>query len=143
MNGRGVISHLMRCTVLCAVFLGLPVTALADPGLSTPVTIRVFDDRYIAGDIAFADLNYLEKHVSATPGSGIVLLVCGSKSTRALKAAVHRFRHIPVQIRVPDVDEFECMSPEPHLVSVRQSAGPPPFGIDDQAVERYWLDMMP
>jgi hypothetical protein len=143
MNGRVVISRLMRCTVLGAAFFGLSVTAPADPGLSAPVPIKVFDDRYIAGDIAFDDLNYLEKHVSTTPGSGIVLLVCGSKATRALKAAVHRFRHIPVQIRVPDVDEFQCMSPAAHLVSVRQSIGQPPFGIDDEAVERYWRDMMP
>ena len=53
------------------------------------------------------------------------------------------FRHLPVQIRIPDIDELDCMSKASPATLVRQRNGQRPFGIDDAAVERYWLDIMP
>jgi hypothetical protein len=38
----------------------------------------------------FDDLDMLEKYL--TPVRGVVLLVCGTRATRSLKAVVHRFR---------------------------------------------------
>ena len=144
MNGRKVVNRLTQFVVAGVAGLGLVATALADPGsLAHRVTITVFADHYIVGDLAFDDLDYLEKHVTATPVSSVEILICGAKATRALKAVVHRFRHVPVQMRVPDVDELECMSTAPFVTPVRQRIGQRPFGIDDGAVERYWLDIMP
>jgi hypothetical protein len=144
MNGRIGVNRLPQIVVGAVAAFGLVAPALANPGPSTQsVTITVFADRYIVDDLAFDDLDYLEKHITTTHFHSVELLICGPRATRPLKAVVHRFRHVPVQMRVPDVDEFECMSKAPLVTPVRQPAGRPPFGIDDEAVERYWLDIMP
>src|SRR5258706_15163409 len=128
MNRRMVINRLTEIVVAGVVAIGLVATALADPGsLARRVTITVFADHYIVGDLAFDDLNYLEKHVTAAHVSSVEILICGAKATRALKAVVHRFRHVPVQMRVPDVDELECMSKAPLVTPVRQRVGQRPF----------------
>jgi hypothetical protein len=144
MNGRTMVDCFTRYAVVGVAAFGFVVAALADPGrLAHGVTITILPDRYIVGGQAFDDLDSLEKRVTATNFRSVVLVVCGPKATRAVKAAVHRFRQVPVQIRVPDVDEFECMSKAPLATPVRQRSGKAPFGIDDEAVERYWLDIMP
>src|SRR5438034_9680347 len=94
MNGRIVGNRLTQIVVAGVVASGLVATALADPGGSAhSVTITVFADRYIVGDLAFDDLDYLEKHITATHVRSVEILICGAKATRALKAVVHRFRH--------------------------------------------------
>jgi len=144
MNGRIGVNRLPQIVVAGIVTFGLVATALADSRPSTrSATIAVLADRYIVDDLAFDDLDYLDKHITATQVHSIELLVCGPRTTRPLKAVVHRFRHVPVQMRVPDVDEFECMSKAPLVTPVLQRAGQRPFGIDDEAVDRYWLDIMP
>ena len=107
------------------------------------VTIIVFEDRYVTERRVFDDLNELEDRITSTNFRTVTLLVCGAHATRALKAAVHRFRYVPVQMRVPDVDERECMTTGPVVTKVRQRTGTRPFGIDDEAVDRYWHDIMP
>jgi len=115
--------------------------AAAPERTAESVTIAVFADRYASGDRSFDDLDALEKYL--TPVRGVTVLVCGPRATRSLKAVVHRFRQVPVQIRVPDADERDCMSRPAGLVAVGARTGVRPFGIDDAAVERYWLDIMP
>jgi len=144
MNGRIGVNRLPQIVVAGVVTFGLVATALADSRPSTQsATITVLADRYIVDDLAFDDLDYLDKHITAMHVHSIELLICGPRTTRPLKAVVHRFRHAPVQMRVPDVDEFECMSKAPLVTPVSQRVGQRPFGIDDEAVERYWLDIMP
>lgn len=144
MDGRVVVDRFTRGVVVVGVAFTFVAIALADPRPSTGgVTITVFDDRYVVGDLAFDDLDYLETHTDGTRVRSVELLICGARATRALKAAVHRFRHVPVQMRVPDADEHECMSKASLVTPARPRVGQRPFGIDDQAVERYWLDMMP
>jgi hypothetical protein len=139
-----VVDHLTRSLAIGVMALSSVASALADSGPAPhTVTIAVLDDRYIVGDLAFDDLDYLERQITATNLRNLELLICGPNATRALKAIVHRFRHVPVQMRVPDIDEFECMSKAPVVTPVRQRVGERPFGIDDEAVERYWLDIMP
>jgi hypothetical protein len=145
MNGRITVDRLTRSFILVVgSFLCFIATAPVDAGPFTQsVTISVFADRYLVGDLAFDDLDYLEQHITAMHVGGVELLICGAGATRSLKAIVHRFRHVPVQMRVPDVDELQCMSKAPLVTPVRQRAGRRPSGINDEAVERYWLDMMP
>ena len=144
MNGRTAVDRFMRGVVMGVVAFGSVATAQGDPRASTQsVTITVFTDHYAVEDLAFDDLDYLEKHVTAMRVRDVQLLVCGAKATRALKAVVHRFRHLPVQIRIPDIDELDCMAKASPVTLVRQRIGQRPFGIDDAAVERYWLDIMP
>jgi len=139
-----VVDHLTRSLAIGVMALGLVASALADSGPSAHrVTITVLADRYIVGNLAYDDLDYLERQINATNVRGVELLICGPNTTRALKAIVHRYRHVPIQMRVPDIDQFECVSKAPVVTPVRVRVGELPFGIDDEAVERYWLDIMP
>ena len=64
-------------------------------------------------------------------------------ATAQEKMTAGRFRHLPVQIRVPDLDESECFSTAALATPARERVGKRPFGIDDEAVDRYWLELMP
>lgn len=144
MNGHFMVDYFTRSVVAGAVAIGFVACAVANP--TTPadsVTIAVFDDRYIVGGRTFDDLNYIEKYLADARPHGVNLLICGANATRALKAAVHRFRHLPVTMRLPDADERDCMSRAHHVTPVQWRIGARPFGIDDEAVERYWLDISP
>jgi hypothetical protein len=48
-----------------------------------------------------------------------------------------------VQIRVFDADEPECQSPVRSIVHVQAGAIQRPFGIDDEAVDLFWREVMP
>lgn len=144
MNRRMVVDRITQSILVGLAASALGATALAGPGPSGPgAMITAYADRYIVGDLAFDDLDQLESHVTATNARHIEVLMCGDDATRALKAVVHRFRQLPVQMRVLDAAEFECKSRAPLGTPVQQRVGQRPFGIDDEAVERYWLGMMP
>ncbi len=145
MNRTSVVDR-FKLGVVAGVVMAFGLIGAA-PANSEPrvdnVTIAVFADRYVVADRAFDDLNLVEKHITATHVRDVLLLVCGPQATRSLKAVVHRFRQLPLQIRVPDLDERDCMSKAPAVLTVGARVGQRPFGIDDAAVERYWLDIMP
>lgn len=144
MNGRIQVNRITQVVVGGVIAFGLVATAFPDSIPSTRnATITVLSDRYIVDDLAFDDLDYLEKHITTAGARSVELLICGPDATRPLKAVVHRFRNLPLKMRLPDLDESECMSTAPLVTPVRQRAGRRPYGIDDDAVERYWLDIMP
>ena len=124
--------------------LGFVVTALAGVYPTTTSTrITVFSDCYVLAGRAFDDLNLLEEHTTAIHVRAVTLVVCGPRVTRSLKAAVERFRHLPVQMIVLDADTPGCSSAAPLAIPVRERDGQRPYGIDDEAVEHYWRDLMP
>ena len=141
---RHFIVDLAGRVVAGALTLSIVVPALAGVYPTTTNTrITVFSDRYILAGRAFDDLNLLEKHTTAMHARAVILLACGPRVTRSLKAAVERFRHIPVQMFVLDADTPECSSTASLAIPVREGEGQRPYGIDDEAVERYWRDLMP
>jgi hypothetical protein len=144
MNSHSVANRFMRIIIASVVSLVFVATALAasTPAIRT-TTIIVFADRYVVGYAAFDDIGFLERYITETDARGVELIICGAKATRALKAAVHRFRHMPMTMLVADVDEAECMSKVPVVTPASQRVGERPFGIDDEAVESYWLDITP
>src|SRR5258708_12487407 len=102
MNGGIVGNWLTQIVVASVVAYGLVATALADPGGSAhSATITAFTDHYTVGDLAFDDLDYLEKHITATHVRSVEVLICGAKATRALKPVVHPFRHAPPHMPAP------------------------------------------
>src|SRR5947208_6417800 len=116
MNGRIGVNRLPQIVVAGIVTFGLVATALADSRPSTrSATIAVLADRYIVDDLAFDDLDYLDKHITAKQVHSIELLICGPRTTRPLKAVVHRFRHVAVQMRVADAVGFVWMSKSPRV----------------------------
>jgi hypothetical protein len=129
------IAGVLAASFVTAVLAGPPPSAAG-------ISITVFADSYVVDGRAFDDLNLLEKHVSVMHVRGISLLACGPRATRSLKAAVHRFRHVPMQIRPLEPDEPEC-SKVVLAIPVGERIGQRPRGIDDEAVERYWLELTP
>jgi len=144
MSKHFTVDRIARSILADALAFGLVAIALGAPGRSVDsLAVTVFADRYVVRDQAFDDLDVLEKHITAENVHVVNVLVCGAGATRALKAVVHRFRHLPVQIRVPDLDESECFSTAALATPARERVGKRPFGIDDEAVDRYWLELMP
>ena len=137
------VDRIARTVVAGVLAAGFVTAVMAAPQPSaSSVSITVFADSYVVAGRAFDDLNFLEKHITGMHARGISLLACGPGVTRSLKAAVHRFRHVPVQISVLEADEPEC-SKVALAIPVRERIGRRPYGIDDEAVERYWLELMP
>lgn len=138
------VGRFARTVVAVVSALGLVAAALAGAQrAAAPVRITVLADRYIVASRAFDDLDLLEKHITAIRARGISLLACGPNVTRSLKAAVHRFRHLPVQMSVLEADEPECSSAVAVWIPVRQRVDRRPRGIDEEAVELYWRDLVP
>jgi hypothetical protein len=122
----------------------LLAAALAAAGTSAQavnVHILVQAGQYIAAGKAFDDLNSLEAAVRASSPNRIQLDACGPAATRALKAAAHRFADRPLALRVLDGAAPGC-SAAPVAMQAGQRIGTP-TGIDDDAVERYWQQLMP
>jgi len=103
----------------------------------------VFAADYVVAARAFDNLNALESELQATSARAVNLHACGPGVTRSLMAAVHRFRHVPLQIRVFDAEEPECRSPVRSTAQVHIGDAKRPFGIDDEAVAVFWRDAMP
>jgi hypothetical protein len=144
MSRHCAIDRAARTVAAVVIAFGLSTLALAaSEDVANSSTITVFADRYIVRGRAFDDLDVLEKHITAGNPHVVNVLVCGARATRALKAVIHRFRHLPVQIRVPDLDEPECLSTVALAMPVRDRVGERPFSIDDEAVDRYWRELMP
>ena len=123
--------------------LGLTPISVDAAESAAAVTITVFNDRYVESGQVYDDLNMLERHVALMNPRSVVILICGAQATRPVKAAVHRFRTVPVQLRVPDIDEEVCMSQGSLATPAREGTGSRPTGIDDIAVNTYWQELMP
>jgi hypothetical protein len=135
--------RIVRMVIAGVLATGFATAAPAGPQpFAIGINITVFAESYTVAGRSFDDLNSLEMQVTGMHARGISLLACGPRTTRSLKAAVHRFRHVPVQIRALDSDEPEC-SKVALATPVRERMGQRPYGIDDEAVDRYWRELMP
>jgi hypothetical protein len=144
MNSRSPSRRSTQGLAFGALSLALIAAAHAQSApAARDATIAVFADRYVVGAVAFDDLALVERHVTDTHPRGVALVICGADATRALEAAVHRFRHLPVAMRPADSSDAECRATPPLVIRASQRDGQRPFGIDDAAVDRYWLELMP
>lgn len=120
----------------------LALGAAALPAAQAPadaVSIAVFADHYVLAGRSIDDLNVLEATLQAAPDRPIQLNQCGSGTARALKAAAHRFRDRPIDIRLPAAEAPQCADAAT-MRRVVETTKPLPLGIDDATVERYWDD---
>jgi hypothetical protein len=124
-------------------FFGLAPISVDAMELTASVTITAFDDRYVESGHVYDDLNKMERQIALKNPRSITILICGAGATRTVKAAVHRFRNVPVQLRVPDIDEEVCMSLAALAKPTREGTGSRPIGIDDIAVDTYWRELIP
>jgi hypothetical protein len=124
--------------------LALGVAAL--PAAQAPtdeVSIAVFADHYVVAGRSIDDLNVLETTLQTVPDRPIQLNQCGAGTARALKAAAHRFRDRPIEIRTPAAGALQCADSALTMRRVAESTKPLPHGIDDAAVELYWDSITP
>lgn len=115
--------------------------AITGPALGqTPVaTVAIFADHYVYAGRSFDDLDQLEDAVIVAHPRGVRLEACGAGAARAQGAAAHRFRNLYLDVRVSSIDETTCASTAtPRAMPVSQRFGLRPYGINDEAVDRWW-----
>ena len=113
--------------------------ASAQSGAPLDVRVAVHATHYAVAGRAFDEVNALGEAIDAMRPRSVGIDACGSGTTRALMAAVHRLRALPLHLRVHDVGDDACAK-QP-VVSVR--VGQRGLRIDDEAVNRYWNDIAP
>lgn len=132
---------LATCGALLSGFAAAAVQAGVEGASSRQVPVAVFAGHYALAGRRIEDLNRLEAQVATIRPRAMRLVVCEHGSTRALMAATHRFRQLPLHLRVAEVSDPACASIA--LVTARADDAPRPLGIDDAAVARYWQEIVP
>ena len=109
-------------------------------GAQVPVvSVAVFADHYALGGRYIDDLDRLEDAIAQMRPRGVRLEACGEGASRALRAATHRFRNLYLDLRTAGLNDAACQSASAaRAVPVSQRFGQPPFGIYDEAVDRWW-----
>ena len=127
-----------------ATALWLATTGAAVGQTPAPaVTVAVFADHYVLAGRFIDDLDRLEDAIAAMHPRGVRLDACGEGISRALRAATHRFRNLYLDLRTAAIDDAACQSASvPRAVPVSQRFGQRPFGIYDEAVDRWWSTIM-
>ena len=135
-NGSSLRRTIQLLAAATAVWLG----ATGAVGAQMPVvTVAVFADHYVLGERYIDDLDRLEDAIAATHLRGVRLEACGEGTSRAHRAAAHRFRNLYLDLRDSLIDNTTCQSaPVARAVPVSQRFGHRPFGIYDEAVDRWW-----
>lgn len=132
-SSRGTIRLGMAGAALCTSITG---AAFAQ----TPVaTVATFADHYVYAGRSFDDLDRLEDAVLTAHPHGVRLEACGDGTARALRSAAHRFRNLYLDLRFSYIDENNCASASAaRAMPVSQRFGLRPYGINDEAVDRWW-----
>ena len=133
-------SSVRRAIELIAAATALWLTTTGAVGAQVPViNVAVFADHYAVGGRYIDDLDSLEDIVAATRTRGVRLEACGEGASRALRAATHRFRNLYLDLRTAGIDDAACRSASvARVVPISQRFGQRPFGIYDEAVDRWW-----
>ncbi len=132
-----------------AIQLGAATTAmwLATTGAVAAqvpvVTVAIFADHYVLGGRYIDDLDRLEDAIAQMRPRGVRLEACGEGTSRALRAATHRFRNLYLDLRFSSIDDTTCQAASvARAVPISQRFGQRPFGIYDDAVDRWWSTLM-
>lgn len=138
---RGVIRLLTTSTPALAIAVGAQAAA---PPWEPDLRIAVQPDHYVLNGRVIDDLDALERAVEALRPRMLQLDACGGGTARAQRAAVHRFRALYLELRVSETDAPGCQATAAaQLTPVVQRPGRRPTGIDDEAVDRWWQQLMP
>ncbi len=124
-----------------AVWLATPGAA----GAQVPmVSVAVFADHYVVAGRFIDDLDTLEDAIAAMRPQGVRLEACGDGTARAQRAAAHRFRNLYLDLRVAGSGDSVCQpASSARAVPISQRSGQRPLSIYDDAVDRWWNNLMP
>ena len=122
--------------VLAALLVSVGAGAAA---LKPDVVITVFAEHYVLESRMFDDLDLLEGVVGAMRPQAVRVEACGAKADRAQRAAAHRFRNLNLELRILEPHSPACRASAKSLqIPVSARHGTRPFGIDDEAIDRWW-----
>lgn len=138
-------SSLRRTIQLAAAATAVWLATTGAVGAQVPVvTVAIFPDHYVLAGRYIDDLDTLEDAIAMMHPRGVRLEACGEGTSRALRAATHRFRNLYLDLRVAGSDDPACQpAPIARAVPASQRVGQRPFGIYDDAVDRWWNNLMP
>ena len=138
-------SSLRRTIQLAAAATAVWLATTGAVGAQVPVvTVAIFADHYVLAGRYIDDLDTLEDAIAVMHPRGVRLEACGEGSARALRAATHRFRNLYLDLRVAGTGDSACQpAPIARAVPASQRMGQRPFGIYDDAVDRWWNNLMP
>ena len=138
-------STIRRTVRLSAGVTALWLAAVTSAAAQAPVvSVAVFADHYVLGGRYIDDLDALEDAIAAIRPRGVRIEACGAGTARALRAAAHRFRNLYQELRVASDSDLACLPASvAGVVSVSQRVGQRPFGIYDEAVDRWWNNLIP
>ena len=130
----------IRRTIQLAATTAVWLATTGAVGAQVPVvSVAVFADHYALGGRHIDDLDRLEDAIAEMRPRGVRLEACGEGTSRAHLAAAHRFRNLYLDMRIAGIDDTTCQSASvPRAVPVSQRFGQRPFGIYDEAVDRWW-----
>ena len=133
-------SSVRRTIQLVAAATAVWLAATGAVGAQVPVvSVAVFADHYAVGRRYIDDLDRLEDAIAEMRPRGVQLTACGEGASRALRAATHRFRNFYLDLRTAATDDIACQpASAARAVPISQSFGQRPFGIYDEAVDRWW-----
>ena len=138
-------SSVRRTIQVVAATTAMWLATIGAVGAQVPVvTVAVFADHYVLAGRYIDDLDTLEDAIAVMHPRGVRLEACSEGSARALRAASHRFRNLYLDLRVAGSDDSACQrAPIARAVPASQRVGQRPFGIYDDAVDRWWNNLMP
>jgi len=133
-------SSLRRAIQLAAAATAVWLATTGTVGAQVPVvSVAVFADHYALGGRYIDDLDRLEDAIAEMRPRGVRLEACGEGASRAMRAATHRFRNLYLDLRTAGINDAACQSASvARAVPVSQRFGQRPFGIYDEAVDRWW-----
>ena len=133
-------SSVRRAIQLVAATTAVWLATTGAVGAQVPVvSVAVFADHYAVAGRYIDDLDSLEDAMAATRTRGVRLEACGEGASRALRAATHRFRNLYLDLRTAGINDAACRSASvARAVPISQRFGQRPFGIYDEAVDRWW-----
>lgn len=146
MHAYSMVSRGARLIFGAGLGLALPLAGLAvDRTSGATLTVTVLADRYVAADVAFADLDALDALVQPVNPTVLQLDGCGRASANALLAAVERYGKRYLEIRVLADAERPCAAAAAidGAVRVTQATGAVPVRGAYFLSEGYWRNVMP
>ena len=138
-------SSLRRTIQLAAAATAVWLAATGAVAAQVPVvSVAVFADHYVVAGRFIDDLDTLEDAIAAMRPQGVRLEACGDGTARAQRAAAHRFRNLYLDLRVAGSGDSVCQpASSARAVPISQRSGQRPLSIYDDAVDRWWNNLMP
>ena len=138
-------SSLRRTIQLAAAATAVWLAATGAVAAQVPVvSVAVFADHYVVAGRFIDDLDTLEDAIAAMRPQGVRLEACGDGTARAQRAAAHRFRNLYLDLRVAGSGDSVCQPvSSARAVPISQRSGQRPLSIYDDAVDRWWNNVMP